>query len=128
MVVSARRIARLIVLLYRKRNIPLSNIHVIGHALGAHIGGITGRIVYRRLNVKVYRVTALEVSKNGFENAPPEKRLDKSDALIVDVYHTAAGQVGLNMSVGSADFWPNGGTAPQPGCDPQSQLGGRSSF
>ncbi|KAF2897942.1 hypothetical protein ILUMI_08238 [Ignelater luminosus] len=119
----ARRVARLIILLHRNRNVSLSNIHVVGHALGAHIGGIVGLLVYRRLNSKIYRVTALEVSRTGFENVSPEERLDKIDAQIVDVIHTAAGQVGLNMSVGSADFWPNGGTVPQPGCDSQSQLG-----
>jgi len=36
--------------------------------------------------------------------------------LFVDVIHTAGGFVGYSDSIGHADFFPNGGKSPQPGC------------
>ena len=62
-----------------------------------------------------------------FENEPIEARLDASDANYVDVYHTNAGDIiefdnifksgcfGYNGTIGTVDFWPNGGSH-QPGC------------
>lgn len=44
-------------------------------------------------------------------------RLDPSDAKFVDVIHTAAGTVGYKAPCGTVDFYPNGGSIPQPGCD-----------
>jgi len=34
----------------------------------------------------------------------------------VDVIHTSGGSTGMYHSVGHADFFPNGGSVPQPGC------------
>lgn len=44
-------------------------------------------------------------------------RLSKGDADFVDVIHTCGGALGLLDPVGDADFYPNGGTPMQPGCD-----------
>ena len=44
-------------------------------------------------------------------------RLDKSDARFVDVIHSAGKWVGNDEVIGHADFFPNLGVAPQPGCD-----------
>ncbi|EDW02793.1 GH10839 [Drosophila grimshawi] len=49
-------------------------------------------------------------------NAGIIKHLSKDDAEFVDVIHTDAWHYGAPFSTGTADFWPNGGTAPQPGC------------
>ncbi|XP_023312445.1 pancreatic triacylglycerol lipase-like, partial [Anoplophora glabripennis] len=46
------------------------------------------------------------------------KRLTKSDADYVDVIHTDSGIFGFPLSIGHADFFPNGGRALQPGCQP----------
>ena len=43
--------------------------------------------------------------------------LDKSDALFVDVIHTDAEEFGITKPIGHADFYPNEGTSPQPGCN-----------
>lgn len=57
-------------------------------------------------------------------NLPDERALDSADALFVDtrIMHTAGGEVrGSDRSYGHADFYPNGGIHPQPGCaDPDS--------
>lgn len=42
--------------------------------------------------------------------------LDVSDGKFVDVIHTAAGAAGYSQPLGHADFYPNGGNSPQPGC------------
>ncbi|RZC39616.1 Lipase domain containing protein [Asbolus verrucosus] len=48
----------------------------------------------------------------------PSRRLTRTDADYIDVIHTDAGVLGLPISVGHADFYPNGGRALQPGCQP----------
>ncbi|KAF2897939.1 hypothetical protein ILUMI_08235, partial [Ignelater luminosus] len=109
-------VAEMLISLRAENRLFFNNVHIIGQGLGAHIAGLVGLYIYRRMNEQIYRVTALEVSRIGFESAPADKRLDKMDAKIVDVYHTAADWLGLNMSLGTIDFWINGGKAPQPGC------------
>lgn len=42
--------------------------------------------------------------------------LDSSDADFVDVIHTAIGTAGYSKAIGHADFYPNEGKPPQPGC------------
>lgn len=42
--------------------------------------------------------------------------LVKGDAKFVDVIHTDGGVFGFPNAIGDADFFPNGGTALQPGC------------
>ena len=51
-----------------------------------------------------------------------EARLDKSDALFVDVIHSAGKWVGNDDVAGHADFFPNLGVAPQPGCQGQESI------
>jgi len=54
----------------------------------------------------------------GFELfAGPESRLDPTDAEFVDVIHTCGGTLGYKGALGHADFYPNGGSAIQPGCN-----------
>lgn len=54
----------------------------------------------------------------GFEIFPVTlQKLSKENADFVDVIHTAGGTFGYLESLGHVDFYPNDGTAPQPGCD-----------
>ncbi|KAJ3626153.1 hypothetical protein MTP99_016671 [Tenebrio molitor] len=89
-------------------------IHLVGHSLGAHVSGFAAR----RVKGKIGRVTGLDPALPGFNS--PELvdggHLNKSDADFVDVIHTCAGYLGMKMSIGDADFYPNGGSVPQPGC------------
>lgn len=42
--------------------------------------------------------------------------LDRSDAMFVDIIHTASLDFGISLPVGHTDFYPNHGSTPQPGC------------
>ncbi|XP_074855666.1 pancreatic lipase-related protein 2-like [Carettochelys insculpta] len=92
-----------------------SQIHIIGHSLGAHAAGEVGR---RIRGIK--RITGLDPAGPFFEGTPPEVRLDLSDAEFVDVIHSNAAYspvVGFGMvnTMGHLDFYPNGGSI-MPGC------------
>lgn len=50
-----------------------------------------------------------------FEHKGPDGRVDKLDARNVQVIHTCAGYLGLDISVGTSDFFANDGRN-QPGC------------
>ena len=47
----------------------------------------------------------------------PDFRLDSTDAQFVDVIHTSGTAFGFLAPIGHADFYPNSGKFPQPGCD-----------
>ncbi|XP_058057071.1 lipase member H [Anopheles bellator] len=96
-----------------ERGTNLKDVHIIGHSLGAHTAGFAGIAVKRG---KVGRVTGLDPALPGFTDPQPYKRLASSDAQFVDVIHTCAGMLGHDKELGHVDFWPNGGTATQPGC------------
>lgn len=44
------------------------------------------------------------------------KQLNLTDAEFVDVIHTTAGFIGYSKNIGHADYYPNKGKSPQPGC------------
>lgn len=95
----------------------LSRIHIIGHSLGAHVAGSAGKQVK---SGKVGRITGLDPASLGFQSyldPKGERRLNRSDAKFVDVIHTDMGLVGLSAAIGHADFYPNRGSPPQPGCE-----------
>ncbi|NWR54172.1 LIPR3 protein, partial [Bucorvus abyssinicus] len=92
-----------------------SEIHLIGHSLGAHTAGEAGRRMRG-----ISRITGLDPAGPCFEGTPPEVRLDPSDANFVDVIHSNAAHfpaVGYGMynTTGHLDFYPNGGSV-MPGC------------
>jgi len=49
-----------------------------------------------------------------------EGHLSRADATFVDVIHTDGGNLGFARPIGHADFYPNGGSRHQPGCDLKS--------
>ncbi|XP_030755493.1 lipase member H-like isoform X2 [Sitophilus oryzae] len=89
--------------------------HYVGHSLGAHVSGFAGREVKYG---KIGRITALDPALPGFNLGLVEYgKLNKSDALFVDVIHTCAGVLGYWDPLGHVDIYPNGGVPPQPGCN-----------
>ncbi|XP_076982247.1 pancreatic triacylglycerol lipase-like isoform X2 [Tamandua tetradactyla] len=98
-----------------------SDVHIIGHSLGAHAAAEAGR----RLNGTIERITGLDPAGPSFEGTPELVRLDPSDAMFVDVIHTDAASpipnmgLGIRQTVGHLDFFPNGGRE-MPGCHKNS--------
>uniref|UniRef100_A0A1B0CAW3 Lipase domain-containing protein n=1 Tax=Lutzomyia longipalpis TaxID=7200 RepID=A0A1B0CAW3_LUTLO len=98
----------------------VSRFHIIGHSLGAHIAGFAGAQIK---SPKIRRITALDPALPNFQRfKDPDLRLDASDADFVDVIHTSGGTLGAYAPIGSADFYVNGGTPPQPGCSGVAEL------
>ncbi|XP_042871709.1 pancreatic lipase-related protein 2-like [Penaeus japonicus] len=94
-----------------------SQLHIVGHSLGAHTAGMTGK---RVKSGQVARVTGLDPAGPLFYDQSADLRIDKSDALFVDIIHANSGPIiegciGLFEAVGHVDFYPNGGMH-QPGC------------
>lgn len=77
-----------------------ADIYLIGHSLGSHISGFTGKTFTSLTGHRVGRITALDPAGPCFSHVDPELRLQSSDAAFVDVIHTDAGVYGLKDSVG----------------------------
>lgn len=61
-------------------------------------------------------VLGLDPAQVLFSSAPEDYRLDDSDARLVEVVHTSGGYLAFMEPIGHRDFFPNGGSWPQPGC------------
>ncbi|KAK9507400.1 hypothetical protein O3M35_007263 [Rhynocoris fuscipes] len=92
-------------------NINADNIHIVGHSLGAHVAGIAGL----KTKKKVARVTGLDPAGPDF-SIKDKQRISTESAKFVDIMHTDGGSAGFFHPLGHVDFYPNGGTAIQPGC------------
>ena len=95
-------------------------IHVIGHSLGAHVGGFLAKKVKTMGLGTLERLTGLDPAEPFFDIAGPDERIDKSDANFVDIIHTNSGMLwngclSIKKSIGHVDIYPAGGSH-QPGC------------
>lgn len=112
--------------------VKVKDIHLIGHSLGAHVAHYAS-IWLRHLSTRTGeywipgRITGLDPAAPRFQGHLGT-HLVKKDADFVDVIHTATigkgplvynllrGRLGMSELLGSIDFFPNGGTTPQPAC------------
>lgn len=97
------------------------NITIAGYSLGAHAAGYAGYM----LNGELEQIIGLDPAGPLFSipSAVSSKyRLDASDAEFVQVLHTSGGSLGTSLKSGHADFYPNGGKAPQTNCKPFRNL------
>ncbi|XP_076296109.1 pancreatic triacylglycerol lipase [Lasioglossum baleicum] len=109
-----RTAAEFIDFLGAETGLKTENIHFLGHSLGAHVAGNTGSSLK---SGHLGRITGLDPALPGFHLLTTDKtRLDSTDASFVDVIHSCGGVLGYLQPLGSVDFYPNGGTAIQPGC------------
>ncbi|KAF5270632.1 hypothetical protein FQA39_LY01370 [Lamprigera yunnana] len=92
--------------------LPIAKLHVIGFSLGAQVAGYIGR--YLKNYRKLPWITALDAALPLFSES---ECLSKEDAVYVDAIHTDGGKFGFIRSLGHADFFPNGGSFVQPGCE-----------
>ncbi|XP_076249159.1 pancreatic triacylglycerol lipase [Calliopsis andreniformis] len=102
--------------LNRESNLEYKDVHICGHSLGSHVAGFAGAY----LDGRIGRITGLDPASPLFETisgiVDPEFRLDPTDAQFVDVIHTSGAAFGFLAPLGHADFYPNNGKFPQPGC------------
>ncbi|OWR48281.1 pancreatic triacylglycerol lipase isoform 1 [Danaus plexippus plexippus] len=119
-----KRVAKLLDALIRTYNVNGDNVHLIGHSLGAQVMGYAGMFCTE----KVSRITGLDPARPLFEipDMMDDFKLDYTDAKFVDIIHTCGGVYGYEESHGHADFYPNNGTSPQPGCSEKMNAEGCS--
>lgn len=100
--------------LIKNLDVNTANIEIIAHSLGAHISGFISQYIKEEFNGRVVKkITAMDPANVQFEDS---NGLQKTDAEIVVVIHTDGGGYGKKDAFGTVDFFPNGGSAPQPGC------------
>lgn len=107
-----KKVASMIDFLVNNYNMPLDNLYVIGHSLGAHVAGYTGK------NVKtgqIHTIVGLDPALPLFSYDKPKKRLSSTDAYYVESIQTNGGELGFLKPIGKGAFYPNGGKS-QPGC------------
>jgi len=100
----------------------ISNLHLVGHSLGAHVVGHIGKTFQQEFSYKIPRITGLDPARPYFTDGILDHMdgLTKEDAEFVDVIHTNSGKIvegclSIFEGVGHMDFYPNGGRH-QPGC------------
>ncbi|XP_072938723.1 phospholipase A1-like [Epargyreus clarus] len=95
----------------------MSEVHLMGHSLGAHLMAYAGRKA-RSLGHVVSRITGLDPARALFEGTFSfYSGLDRTCAKFVDIIHSNPGHYGVSKATGSVDFWPNfKNNGMQPGC------------
>uniref|UniRef100_A0A1A9X5J9 Lipase domain-containing protein n=1 Tax=Glossina brevipalpis TaxID=37001 RepID=A0A1A9X5J9_9MUSC len=96
--------------------VPLENIHLIGHSLGAHIMGAAGRRFQQLTNLSIPRITGLDPAKPCFTEGESLSGLMRGDADFVDIIHSNNNVLGKGEPVGDVDFYPGGLVPLVPGC------------
>ncbi|KAL4715470.1 hypothetical protein ACJJTC_009096 [Scirpophaga incertulas] len=96
----------------------MTDVHLLGHSLGAHVMGYAGKTA-RRNGFVVSRITGLDPARAMFEGSlAVQNGLDRTCARFVDIVHSDPGGYGTSSATGTVDFWPNyaGTGVTQPGC------------
>ncbi|KAJ0173869.1 hypothetical protein K1T71_011018 [Dendrolimus kikuchii] len=91
-----------------------ATLHIVGFSLGAHVAGLAGKLLQKRLSQSIGKITALDPAKPCFSR--PTQRLQRDDANFVHVIHSSPGVVGLEVPIGHLDVYINGVSGTQPEC------------
>lgn len=94
------------------QGVSFASITVVGHSLGGHAAGITGKLVNRG---RLANVVALDPANPLFYMNRPAERVHTTDANFVLIIHTDTGRLGFEQPLGHASFYPNWGRS-MPGC------------
>ncbi|KAH8274208.1 hypothetical protein KR018_007768, partial [Drosophila ironensis] len=101
-----------------------NNLHIVGHSLGAQIGGSTGRYYRQMSGGKILkRITGLDPANPCFYDGNDLEGLRSGDARFVDIIHTNPGLLGTSKRAGDSDFFVQGRLPFKRGCvslDPMS--------
>lgn len=114
--IVGKYLAELIIDLNKTFGLSYKNVHLIGHSLGSHVSAFAGKHIIRTVNEKIARITGMDPAGPLFFGNAPDQRLSVGDADFIDCIHTDAYKFGYGSPLGDVDFYPNGGTALQPGC------------
>ncbi|XP_060072744.1 pancreatic lipase-related protein 2-like [Ylistrum balloti] len=110
-------VAKVLTYLHENQSLNYGRVHIIGHSLGAQVAGHIG---YRVKGIG--RISGLDPAEPDFRDKSADRRLDQTDATLVDIIHTDGSKFkllsgyGLLSPIGHMDFYPNRGQH-QPGCD-----------
>ncbi|KAM7350114.1 vitellogenin-3-like isoform 1-T2 [Cochliomyia hominivorax] len=96
--------------------VPVENIHLIGHSLGAHVVGAAGRHFELKTKKTIPRITGLDPAKPCFNEGESLSGLWRGDADFIDVIHSNPGILGERDPLGDIDFYPGGLNPLSPGC------------
>ncbi|CRK86233.1 CLUMA_CG000039, isoform A [Clunio marinus] len=96
--------------------VPIDNIHVMGHSLGAHIVGFAGRVFQEKTDRILKRISGFDPARPCFREGEVLQGLGRGDAEFVDIIHSNSGALGKTDPIGDADFYPNGIVSVMPGC------------
>ncbi|XP_017844674.1 phospholipase A1 VesT1.02-like [Drosophila busckii] len=107
-------VGQMILHLHEQHQMPLHNLDVIGHSLGAHVAGFAGKTVAQS-GQQVHTIVGLDAAMPLFSYSKPAKRLASTDAHYVESIQTNGGKLGFVKPIGKGTFYPNGGKE-QPGC------------
>lgn len=86
--------------------------------MGAHVVGFAGQKVKESTEIELNWLTGLDPAGPLFEipKASRNSRLSDDDGKVVEIIHTDGGILGFHNSLGTIDFYPNGGRYIQPHC------------
>ncbi|XP_061386832.1 phospholipase A1-like [Musca vetustissima] len=106
------KVAKLIDVLVKNHGMKLDDLEIIGHSLGAHVAGFTGKNISTG---KAHTIIGLDPALPLYSYDKPDKRLSSTDAYYVESIQTNGGKLGFLKPIGKGAFYPNGGKS-QPGC------------
>ncbi|XP_037935023.1 phospholipase A1-like [Teleopsis dalmanni] len=99
-------VAKLIDFLHIKFELNFNELIVIGHSLGAHVAGFTGKQV--KLG-KIEAIVGIDPARPFIDVDDPSQTLTKTDANYVVTIHATIGRQGVIEPVGHTSFYPNWG-------------------
>nr|XP_014101668.2 vitellogenin-1-like [Bactrocera oleae] len=85
-----------------KEVIPIENVQLIGHSLGAHIVGRAGRYFTEKTGEKLPYITGLDPAKTCLA---AEQRIGRGDAHKVEIIHSNPGVLGIAEPLGHIDLY-----------------------
>ncbi|XP_073816158.1 phospholipase A1-like [Musca autumnalis] len=109
---AGQKIAAMVDFLVTNYGMKLEDLEIIGHSLGAHVAGFTGKNI---ATGQAHAIIGLDPALPLYSYDKPAKRLSSTDAYYVESIQTNGGNLGFLKPIGKGAFYPNGGKI-QPGC------------